>query len=85
MKSDIERLSQCLLCGNDPETCGASEEDENAEGLCLKFINFEKKFNCCDGDCKRCEAAEECSALWPTPDSKYLDPLKHTPWDPTEE
>lgn len=39
----------------------------------------------CDGDCKRCEAAEECSALWPTPDSKYLDPLKHTPWDPTEE
>ena len=61
MKSDIERLIQCIICGKDPETCGASEKDEDNEGLCLKYKPRTKYFKC-EGICEECEAqtAIEC-------------------------
>ena len=34
-KHDKIRLCQCALCKNDPATCGATEENEDAEGYCL--------------------------------------------------
>lgn len=32
-KKDSTRLIQCILCDKDPEDCGASEKDEDSEGL----------------------------------------------------
>lgn len=36
-KEDKERLLQCVLCANDPDTCGCTEADEDETGLCTKY------------------------------------------------
>ena len=64
MKSDTERLIQCILCDKDPEACGASEKDEDSEGLCLKYRPHDK-YMYCGGICEQCETttAMACN-LW---------------------
>ena len=37
--TDVERLTQCVLCLNDPDTCGKTDIDEDANRSCLYFIN----------------------------------------------
>lgn len=37
MKTDYERLMQCILCENDPERCGCTDADENEQGMCTKY------------------------------------------------
>lgn len=39
MLTDAERLTQCVLCVNNPDTCGKTDKDEDANGSCLYFIN----------------------------------------------
>lgn len=31
------RLDQCIVCENDPRTCGCDEEDEDENGMCVQF------------------------------------------------
>lgn len=33
----IDLLMQCVQCGNDPATCGCTEEDEDERGYCRKY------------------------------------------------
>ncbi len=35
---DIKRMMQCITCGNDIENCECTEEDEDAEGMCIKWV-----------------------------------------------
>ena len=37
MKTDHERLMQCILCENDTERCGYTDADENEQGMCTKY------------------------------------------------
>lgn len=34
---DKERLAQCIVCAEDPFRCGITEEDEDENGMCLRF------------------------------------------------
>lgn len=34
---DKRRLLQCIFCGNNPDTCGCTEKDEDAKGYCTKY------------------------------------------------
>ena len=31
------RLEQCIVCENDPRTCGCDDEDEDENGMCVQF------------------------------------------------
>ena len=39
--SSMKQIAQCLICVKDPKTCGATYEDQNAEGLCVKMEHSE--------------------------------------------
>lgn len=41
-KADSIRLAQCLCCARDPLLCGATDEDEDQYGLCLKHLSIFK-------------------------------------------
>ena len=36
-QNDRMRLVQCMKCKKDPDICGASEKDEDENGLCKLF------------------------------------------------
>ena len=35
--SEAERIIECMCCGRDPETCGATEKDEDEDGFCKLY------------------------------------------------
>ena len=35
--SDIDRLTECVLCANDPETCGCTDNDDDEQGHCKNY------------------------------------------------
>lgn len=37
MKTDWERLFECLTCENDPMTCNCTDADEDEERSCTKW------------------------------------------------
>ena len=41
--ADMFRLLQCLMCLNDPEICGCTEQDEDEHGMCKKARMREKE------------------------------------------
>ena len=43
MKSDFERLMECITCGRDPGHCGCTDDDEDENGLCKKWTRRRRK------------------------------------------
>lgn len=43
MEQDLKRLIQCVICANDPETCGCTDDDEDEQGFCLNYRKREWK------------------------------------------
>ena len=37
-ENDRRRLSQCILCVNDPILCGCIDTDEDENGMCKKYV-----------------------------------------------
>lgn len=35
---NLRRLKQCVTCGRNPETCGCDDADEDASGMCMKWV-----------------------------------------------
>ena len=35
--ANLRRLKQCVTCGRNPETCGCTESDEDANGMCMQW------------------------------------------------
>lgn len=42
---DMVRLAQCLLCANDPLTCGCDDTDEDENRMCTKYRKAERGKN----------------------------------------
>ena len=37
-QKDKARLLQCVFCKHNPDTCGKSEADEDADGMCKDYL-----------------------------------------------
>lgn len=37
-ENDLFRMRQCFYCLNNPETCGCSDDDEDENGHCKKYL-----------------------------------------------
>ena len=35
---EIERLMQCVTCGHDIDKCKCTDEDEDENGMCTKWV-----------------------------------------------
>ena len=40
--ANLRRLTQCVTCGRNPEKCGCTESDEDANGMCMKWQRKEE-------------------------------------------
>lgn len=40
---DIDRMMQCVTCCCDPQKCGCTEVDEDANGMCVKWTKKRKE------------------------------------------
>ena len=45
LERNFRRLHQCLTCVHNPETCGCTEADEDANGMCMKSTKKRKEPN----------------------------------------
>jgi len=42
---NLARLMECIECGNDPDHCGCTEEDEDENGYCKRWRRKESWVN----------------------------------------